>query len=141
MRRLVAGSVLAAMVLSAGCSDESERPDCIQFPSTTCNPVHDPVTFEILFNTILSPKCGSTKACHGTARGGLAFTDIDQSFDLLRGNTGGKARVKPFDAECSELVVRTHVTGEEWSMPPGTPLTEPERCEIRKWVEAGATRQ
>jgi len=143
MRRLAAGYALVGMVLTVGCSDEPERPECINLPERCDSPYppDPPVTFEILFTAILKPTCGSTGNCHGKPQGGLVFTNIDESFDLLLGNVGGKARVTPGNAECSELVVRTSDVGKDWSMPPGTPLDPPNQCAIRQWVEAGALRQ
>jgi len=146
MRRLAASYALVGMVLTAGCSAEPERPECIDLPDT-CSSQFPPgtVTFDILFNDILNRKCATTGNCHASPQGGLDFTEVDRSFDLLVGNVGGKARVKTGgglqNAECSELVVRTNDLGKEWSMPPGTPLDPPDRCAIRQWVEAGATRQ
>jgi len=141
MRRLAAGYALAGMVLTAGCSDEPERPDCIVL--SACQSLFATVTYQVLFDNIFQPKCGTARNCHGpgpSPKGGLAFTDIDQSYDLLLGNIGGKARVKPFNAECSELVVRTSDVGQDWTMPPGTALPSGESCAIRQWVDAGATR-
>jgi hypothetical protein len=143
MRRLAAGHVLVGMVLTAGCSSEPERPECIDLPAT-CSSPYQTVTFDILYNDILQPTCGKLQSCHGSPQGGLVFTNIDQSYDLLVGNVGGKARVKQGggldNAKCSELVVRTSDVGKDWSMPPGTPLDPPSRCAIRQWVEAGALR-
>jgi hypothetical protein len=96
-----------------------------------------------VFDNTLSRTCAQAgSACHGPAgrRGGLVFADADESYALLTGQNGGKARVKPGNAACSELIVRLESIGKDWQMPPGTPLSAPERCTIRQWVELGAAR-
>jgi hypothetical protein len=47
-------------------------------------------------------------------------------------------RVKPGDASCSEIIVRTDAPGEDYQMPPGIRLAAAERCSLIQWVEAGA---
>jgi hypothetical protein len=68
------------------------------------------------------------------------LSDETESYELLLGERGGKARVIPGGAPCSELIVRTHSLDKPWQMPPGTALSEGERCALRLWVEQGALR-
>jgi len=138
-----AGASLGAGLIVLGCSGEdSSRPDCIELGSS-CEPLYLP-EFQAVFDNTLSRTCAQAGgACHSAEghHGGLVFTDIDQSYALLLGQDGGKARVKPGNASCSELIVRLESVGEDWQMPPGTALPARERCSIRRWVELGAPRQ
>jgi hypothetical protein len=129
---------IAAGFVALACSaePEPERPDCIEL-SPSCDPLYQPI-FDELFTRTLKPTCAQGGgSCHGAdgARGGLVFEDPDEAFALLH-----DGRLVPGDAACSEIVVRTHDTGKAWSMPPGEPLLEAERCVIRRWIEAGAVR-
>lgn len=129
---------LASALIALGCSAESEpeRPGCIEL-SPSCAPLYEPI-FDELFTRTLKPTCAQGGgSCHGPdgARGGLVFEDPDEAFALLHAG-----RLVAGDAACSEIVVRTHDTGKSWSMPPGQPLSESERCVIRRWIEAGAVR-
>ena len=134
-------TLAAVAVLSLSCSsaeDPEQMPSCVELASD-CSPLYSP-TFDELFTRTLEPTCGQGGgSCHGPdgKQGGLVFADPDEAHALL---TGAEARVVPNDAACSEIVVRTHQSGKPWSMPPGNPLSEAERCVIRKWVELGALR-
>ena len=136
MRTLAAVAVLS---LSCSSADDAEQmPSCIDLPPD-CSPLYTP-TFDELFTRTLMPTCGQGGgSCHGPdgQQGGLVFASADEAFALL---TGADARVVPGNPACSEIVVRTHQTGKPWSMPPGNPLIEAERCVIGKWVEMGALR-
>ena len=70
--------------------------------------------------------------------GGLVLEDPTESYDALLGRNGAPRRVIPGDPACSDLMVRLDSPGQEWSMPPGTPLDERARCAIRRWIAAGA---
>jgi hypothetical protein len=133
------------MVLACCCScsptDEEPRPRCIEL-SPSCTPLYTP-SFDELFTRTLMPTCGQGgSSCHGPdgAKGGLVFAEADTAYALLTGQSGAKPRVVAGDPGCSEIVVRTHRAGEPWSMPPGQPLSENERCVIRQWIEQGAVR-
>jgi hypothetical protein len=121
-----------------GCtSDTEEEPDCIELPAS-CTPLN-PATFDNVFNDILKPSCGATTGpCHGpNARsGGLEFHDPDRSHAAL---LDGR-RVKPFDAACSRVIVRTHSIGKSWQMPPDEELEAGKRCMLQEWIAAGAER-
>jgi hypothetical protein len=130
--------LLALGILAGACSGQPapERPECIELEAS-CSPLYQPI-FDELFTRTLKPTCGQGGgSCHGAdgARGGLVFDDPDEAYALLK-----QGRLVPFDAACSEIVVRTHDLGQDWSMPPGQPLSEAERCVIRLWVEQGANR-
>jgi hypothetical protein len=132
-------AMLALGMLSAACSpeaDEPTRPSCIEL-APTCSPLYEP-TFDELFSRTLAPTCGQGGgSCHGAdgQKGGLVFADPVEAHALLTASDGP---VVPGNAACSEMVVRTHDLGQPWSMPPGQPLLEAERCVIRLWVEQGA---
>jgi hypothetical protein len=49
-----------------------------------------------------------------------------------------RPRVEPGNAACSLMIVRTDSPGADYQMPPGDPLTEPERCALIQWVQMGA---
>ena len=132
------GALLFA-ILCAGCGADSPdpRPACIDLP-LSCSPLYQPLFDEIHKRTLL-PTCAEGGAsCHSAEgkRGGLALEDIDVAYAALL--DGG--RVTRGDASCSEMIVRTHQGGKDWSMPPGRPLSAEERCVLRLWVEQGAAR-
>lgn len=126
---------LGATCACSPADDEPARPECTEL-SAGCAPLYAP-TFDELFTRTLKPTCAQGGgSCHGPggAQGGLVFDDADTAHDLLR------SRLVAGDPACSEIVVRTHVAGQPWSMPPGQPLSEGERCVIRQWIELGAMR-
>ncbi len=138
----------AALVLliwaAAGCADgaaEAEQPRCISL-EPSCSPLYTP-SFDELFTRTLKPTCAQGGAsCHGPsgAQGGLVFDDPDAAWAQLTGQNGEQPRAVAGDPACSEVVVRTHVSKEPWSMPPGQPLSEETQCVIRLWIEQGAER-
>ena len=134
--------VVTASLLFA-CSEAAEpEPACLEAVDTECTPLFEP-TFSEIHARKLSVTCSSGGAsCHGPSgrKGGLALSDFDEAYDLLLGTDGGKARVVPFDPECSELVRRLDSTGMD-VMPPGEPLSEGERCAVRIWIANGATKE
>jgi hypothetical protein len=135
---------LLSAALAGGCgTDAPDRPACLNGLNVdTCELAYAP-DYNILFERVFAPSCTSSGgACHGSGggQGGLVFLEEAASHaDLLAPKPGG-ARVKPGDAACSELVVRLDSIGHSWSMPPATPLDEGQRCSIRRWIQAGATR-
>jgi hypothetical protein len=147
MPRVVRHTIVCALLAAVGCSDPEPpptRPACLAAVDVqNCAPLQPP-EFPELFSAVFSQTCASSgTSCHGAngRQGGLVFADEDQAFALLLGNAGGKARVVPGDAACSELIVRLDSPGQPWSMPPGAPLDEGTRCAIRRWVAAGALRR
>lgn len=136
--RLCALLVLACLP-AVGCASADEgaeqMPSCVEL-SASCDPLYAPV-FDELFARTLKPTCAQGGgSCHGPdgQQGGLVLADADAAHSLLA------TRLVPGDAACSELVVRTHQAGRPWSMPPGSSLSEQERCVIRRWIELGAAR-
>jgi hypothetical protein len=132
-------AMLLASILCAACSADASkpRPACVDL-AATCAPLYEPRFDEIHKRTLL-PTCAQGGAsCHSDEgkRGGLALEDIDGAYTSLV--DGG--RVTAGDASCSEMIVRTHLGGEDWSMPPRRPLSPEERCVLRLWVEQGAAR-
>jgi hypothetical protein len=123
------------------CSPDAEQqPDCLDSVSTDCSPLYPP-TFDNVFTNTLSQKCATTGgSCHGPdgQKGGLTFENADDAYQGLLGLDGSRARVKPGDPRCSEMIVRIDSPGKDWEMPPGKPLTAQERCAIRQWIAAGA---
>lgn len=128
MRRRL--SILAA-VLAGGCP--SEPPACITV-DTACAPLYQP-TFDNVFANTIREGCGSARsACHASGgAGGMSLASPDTAHQSLRAG-----HVVPGDPGCSELIVRTSSPGEDYQMPPGTPLSPAERCALIQWVAAGA---
>ncbi len=126
---LVAACALG--VLLAGCPSEG-LPACISL-DTSCAPLYEP-TFENVYTQTIARSCGGERSpCHAAGGdGNLPLTSRAQSYTALR------ARLTPGDPGCSDVIVRMHGAGEEYLMPPGAPLSGPERCAIAQWVEAGA---
>jgi len=137
--RQVAGSALAMILLAAGgCGDDG----CLDEVVTDCDVLYPPVYDQIFANTF-QPTCGEAgTACHAPegAHNGLVFADPDEAYGLLLGQEGAPARVLPDQPECSLLRRRLESGDDDFVMPPGMPLSEPERCTIRQWVAAGAPR-
>ncbi len=134
-----------ALLFCSACGDDGDDtptetlPACITLPAGTCQPAYSP-TFDRVFTETLQRTCAQTSACHSSEgrQGGLVFTDSAESYALLLGQNGNKARVAPGNASCSELVVRTHSVGKAWQMPPGAALDPGVLCAIRTWVQNGA---
>ncbi len=127
MRRVV---LIAALVTGSGC--ETPPPECTtRTLDTACQPQYQP-TFQNVFSNTIAADCGSSRgSCHGPNGEGGSFANATQAYQALVAN------VKPGNPECSELIVRTHDTGEDYSMPPDSPLSESERCALLQWVIAG----
>lgn len=132
MSRLWSVAALAAGALIACSSDPP--PACITV-DTACAPLYEP-TFHNVYENTLKETCGSTQsACHSKTgkQGGMSFEDEAHAYEALRAG-----RVKPGNAACSLMIVRTDSPGASYQMPPGDALSEPERCALIQWVQAGA---
>ncbi len=119
-----------------GCSD-----DCVAVP-VDCAPLYAP-SFDNVFTRTLVPTCASGgSSCHAPSggRGGLVFEDQAAAYDALVGHAAGSGgtRVIAGDAGCSLLVQKLESTDEAFQMPPGSPLSAPERCAIEQWIADGA---
>ena len=81
--------------------------------------------------------CAVGSTCHSAAgdRGGLTLTSAQGAYDELV----GEERVIPGDAGCSDMIQRILSDGDD-AMPPGSPLSEAERCALIQWVANGAER-
>lgn len=131
MRQLWFVAALAAASL-AGCTDPA--PSCITV-DTTCAPLYAP-TFDNVYAMTLRDTCGSQRSsCHSAAgkQGGMSFEDKSHAYAALLAG-----RVMPGNPGCSKMIVRTDSPGADYQMPPGDPLSEPERCALIQWVQAGA---
>jgi hypothetical protein len=119
--------------LLAACGPDAP-PACITV-AVDCAPLYQP-DFDNIYNMTLRDTCGSEDvSCHSAAgkQGGMSFEDQQRAYDdLLAG------RVVPGNPGCSEMIVRTDSPGTEYQMPPGDPLSAPERCALIQWVMAGA---
>jgi hypothetical protein len=126
--------VLFIIALAVCASCETPPPTCTTTPlDEQCQPLYTPDTFAKVYSFTIQPDCGSSKgSCHGAnGEAELAFDDPQKAYEGL------VKRVKAGDPTCSELIVRTHDTGQDYSMPPDSPLGESERCALLKWVEMG----
>ncbi len=135
---LVAGVLIAVLAIACGTND---GPQCVEV-DLTCAPLYQP-TFDNIYNNTLLPKCSPANgACHdpGHANGGISYTDPDSAYDLLLGNTDGRARVVPGDPNCSLIVERIESSTAKFLMPPGDQLPASERCAIEQWIADGAPR-
>jgi hypothetical protein len=128
----------ALAALAAGCG--SPAPACVENLDPTCKPLYEP-TFDNVFNHTLHTTCAqSGSSCHGLSggKGGLVFDDADSAYQNLTG--GAAPRVIAGDAACSLLVERIESPHADFVMPPGAPLSAPERCAIEQWIHNGAKR-
>lgn len=126
--------------LVAGCPS-TPPPQCITV-DTSCAPGYVP-TFDNVYANTLKTGCGSTRSsCHSASghQGGLSMADEMTAYtDLLAMSPNyHRPRVEPGNAACSLMIVRTDSPGADYQMPPGDPLTEPERCALIQWVQMGA---
>jgi hypothetical protein len=131
--RLLPGFVAVLVAGLAGCTT-SAPPSCITV-DTSCAPLYAP-TFDNVYAMTLKNTCGSERSsCHSAAgkQGGMSFEDESHAYAALLAG-----RVTPGDPGCSKMIVRTDSPGAGYQMPPGDPLTEPERCALIQWVQAGA---
>ncbi len=129
--------VAVLVALTTGCSGCSgDDPECVDVEVANCAPLYHP-TWEEVFSRTIAPRCAvEGGACHSgsDAKGGLRMDDIDETYSQLVGD----GRVLPGDASCSLLVIR--IEGGGGVMPPGTPLSDAERCAVETWVADGAQR-
>jgi hypothetical protein len=122
---------VATLVLTAsatGCPGTR----CVDVP-VDCTPQYEP-TFDAVWTHTLSGSC-ALSGCHGgtSASGGLSMgTTAEQAYDAL-----SAGYVAPGDAACSVLVDHLEPGG-LGDMPPGTTLSEEERCAVRTWIDEGA---
>jgi hypothetical protein len=140
MIRCVMYIAAASLLLTTAGCPEGELA-CVEV-DLGCAPLYEP-TFTNVYNNTLVPTCAAEGgACHSPegAKGGLSYMDEDSAYDLLLGVTDGRARVVPFDVECSLLVKRIESTRASKVMPPGDPLSRAERCAIEQWIANGAER-
>jgi hypothetical protein len=124
-------------VALAGCP-RTPPPPCTTV-DLTCSPGYVP-TFDNVYKNTLKTTCGSDKSsCHSRAghMGGMSFEDPATAYAALTDPL--HPRVKPGDPACSLMIVRTDSPGTDYQMPPGDPLSVPERCALIQWVQCGAT--
>jgi hypothetical protein len=132
--------LLCALALAAGCGS-TPPPDCITV-DTTCAPGYVP-TFDNVYKNTLEPTCGASSSCHSASghMGNLSFPDEQTAYSELLSPAHidpSRKRVVPGDPSCSLMIVRTDSPGESYQMPPGVPLSAPERCALIQWVKCGA---
>ena len=126
MQRLV-------LLLTVLAACETPAPECTSTAlDETCLPQYTP-TFANVYSNTISADCGTSQgACHSAnGEANLSFADAPTAYQNLVKN------VKAGDPACSALIVRTHDTGEDYTMPPDSPLGESERCALLQWVIAG----
>jgi hypothetical protein len=133
--------LVVGVALVAGCPSDEPPPMCITV-DTTCAPGYVP-TFDNVYKFTLRNSCGSDRAsCHSATghQGGLSMADEATAYaDLLAMSPNyNRPRVSPGDPACSLMIVRTDSPGKDYQMPPGEPLSDPERCALIQWVQMGA---
>jgi hypothetical protein len=133
---VVAG--LIGALAQGGCSSPDPERPCVAL-NAQCQPLHDPAPYSTIYTEIFRPNCVAS-GCHGppTPAAGLSFQDAAESYELLLGTKGGKARVLPNDPGCSLLAKRLFSTDPAFRMPPGAGLSEAQLCDVTKWLVAGA---
>lgn len=128
---LVLTSMLA---LACNGGDDDDFP-CVDV-DPGCAPLYTP-DFDEIFTRTLEPKCGLPGgSCHAAegAQGGLVLDEIETAY------TGLSARVDTNDVGCSLVLRRVGAAQPAKAMPPGDPLSDPERCVFVQWIDAGAPR-
>ena len=107
-------------------------PQCADV-SSDCDFLYEPTFDNIHANTLL-PSC-ALGGCHdaATAQAGLDMEEIETAYDSLL-----DGRVEPGNVNCSTLILK--IENDRNGMPPGSPMSESERCVLRKWIDAGAPR-
>jgi hypothetical protein len=128
--------LLAAPLATPACGGE----DCVEV-STSCDPLYEP-TFDNVWQNTLSVSCAVGSTCHTASgdRGGLTLDTADGAYSDLLGESGDDARVLSGDPGCSEMIRRIVADDSGDLMPPGSPLSEAERCAVIQWVANGAER-
>ena len=137
-RQLCTAALALVAAVASACSGDDHG--CLDEVVTDCDVLYEPVYDQIFARTLL-PTCGEAgTACHAPegAHNGLVFADPDEAYGLLLGEDGAPARVLPEDPGCSLLLRRLESGDDDFVMPPGTPLSEPELCAIRTRLAVGA---
>ncbi len=143
-RRPARKAALAFVLVASGVACSSPQDPaltCVKNLDLSCAPLYPP-DFDHVYNNTLHPTCAQAGgSCHSADghQKGLVFEDPDQSYALLLGTADGRVRVDPADPACSLLVERVMNNG-RFVMPPGSPLSDAERCAIVQWVANGAKR-
>jgi hypothetical protein len=95
-------------------------------------------TWDQVFAQTLEPSCGQGgSSCHAPkgAKGDLVIDTSEASHSRLL-----DAWVRPGDPGCSLLMIRMEQDDPVKVMPPGSPLSEAERCAVATWIAEGAAR-
>lgn len=120
----------------SGCLGGSGANDrCLKNLDLECAPLYTP-EFDEIFSRTLLPTCAvSGGACHAASggQGGMVLDEIEGAYGELQ------SRLEPGDAGCSLVVWRLE-PDDESVMPPGSPLSDAERCVFVRWIDAGAQR-
>jgi hypothetical protein len=127
-----------ALMGSAACSDDLP---CAEV-TAECAPLYEP-TFDNFFTITLQQRCAvAGLACHARegAQGGLVLAEIEESYDMLVGQSGHPRRVDPEALGCGVLLSRLGSSDPSRVMPPSAPLSEAELCAVTRWVAMGAER-
>lgn len=134
-------AALSALSLGAGCGEPAPSAECASgLDVATCSPLYPPAFADVYDRTLAKTCALSGASCHAAEgqAGGLSFASADVAYDhLTRGET---PLVIAGDAACSPLVERIEATDDARVMPPGSPLSDAERCAIEQWIEDGAKR-
>jgi hypothetical protein len=102
------------------------------------------MTFDNVYNNTVQNGCGTLNAsCHSDVghQGGMSLFGEANAYQALLATSTldpPRPRVEPGNPACSLMIVRVEGVGQPYQMPPGDPLSAPERCALVQWVLAGA---
>jgi hypothetical protein len=142
---IAVAAALVALGGGAGCAssdgEKSAGLSCVENLDLSCAPLYTP-DFDHIFTNTLHPTCAQPGVCHAADSGqaGLVYENADTAYALLLGQNAGHPRVVPGDPSCSPLIERIETSDPSYEMPPGKPLSDPEKCAFVQWVAAGAKR-
>lgn len=129
--------LLALALALAACGPEPAPPRCEDagVALESCDLGAPAPDYHALYESVLRPTCGRAgPSCHGEgSRRALSFLDEDASRAYLLAED-----VVPGRAACSELFLRVTSNDPIFRMPPAETLPEASRCDIARWIEAGA---
>ncbi len=122
---------LLLLWLLAGCP--SDPPRCYEVTPRECDSLLPPPTIAELHEDILARSCANASvSCHG------GHTDNSLRYGDAAEAEGALAPFLEGGITCSELAARVTSDDPFFRMPPVTPLTLEQQCEVLRYIEANA---